>query len=218
MFSEAKCLQGLPEGRRPPVVVSGIGAERAAGAASRLIEDGAPALISFGIAGGLDPAIGPGEVIVSDAVVAPDGTRYPSPPDWVERMLALTRGQGVGAGTIAGSERSVVTAEAKRALGEATGAIAVDMESHAIAEKALEAGVPFLAIRAVADGQGRGLPKWLGPYVGGDGSVDHLGIVLAALVRPWRIGALLALAGDSRRAHVALRRVAFAAAPGFGFD
>jgi adenosylhomocysteine nucleosidase len=46
------------------LTVSGMGAELAAPAACRLIEAGASALLSFGFAGGLDPKLRAGSVVL----------------------------------------------------------------------------------------------------------------------------------------------------------
>ena len=58
-----------------------------------------------------------------------------------------------------GSERIVATAADKRALFEATGAQAVDMESHEVAAVAAAAGLPFLVIRALADPYDQVIPQ-----------------------------------------------------------
>jgi adenosylhomocysteine nucleosidase len=70
-------------------------------------------------------------------------------------------------GPVATAARVLCRADEKRALADASGAIAVDMESAAIAQAAAAVGVPFLLVRTVSDRVGDDLPMdfnlWLTP-------------------------------------------------------
>jgi hypothetical protein len=68
----------------------------------------------------------------------------------VGRSLA-NAGIAYSTGTILTSHRVLATGAEKRRAKESTGAIAVDMETAAIAAEATVRGLPFLAIRAVLD-------------------------------------------------------------------
>src|SRR5215211_6859561 len=106
------------------------------------------AVISFGIAAGLDPALTPGAVVIASAVVA-SGNRWASHPavvgHWAERLRKA--GNSPTLAEIAGSDTALLTASDKSALRSATGAAAADMESHVAAEFAHARGLPFAAIR-----------------------------------------------------------------------
>jgi len=65
---EAACLSAV--GIRDRVAVSGAHTARAVRVAQDLVSEGADALISFGLAGGLDPRAGTGAVILAERVVA----------------------------------------------------------------------------------------------------------------------------------------------------
>ncbi len=95
----------------------------------------------------------------------------------------------------------------KAAAHSTSGAVAVDMESHAIAAVAASADVPFVAIRAIADPAGRPLPRAvlgsIGP--GGRPRVGH--VILGICLRPWETPALLHLRGDTAAALASLRRL-----------
>jgi adenosylhomocysteine nucleosidase len=171
----------------------GPGPSNARHAAESLIAEGVDVLMSFGVAGALDPKLQPGDIIVATEVISPDGTRYPA-----------EAGTSGIAGTLATSAEPVTSAAEKRLLFERTGAIAVDMESAAVADVARAAGARFMAVRAIADPADHSLPRAAIAALRPDGNVNYL----ALLARPWDWGGLLALAADMRRADRALREAA----------
>ena len=88
------------------VAVSGMGAAAAEAAAAKLIEAGASALMSFGLAGGLDPALPAGSMIFPSEVISRDGSGVPTASDWRERLSAAVQGLGpVFAGKLLTSAR-----------------------------------------------------------------------------------------------------------------
>ncbi len=217
LVREVDCFTVFPADRRPRVHCAGIGPARAARAARRLLDEGCGALLSFGIAGGLDPALVPGTAVVAEAVVAPDGRRFATEPAWHGALFAVLAGQTeASAAAIAGSDAVVATPGDKRRLFEATGAVAVDMESHAVAAVADEARVPFLVLRLVSDSAAGLIPPVAMKGVGLNGRERHLAVAAALLRRPGDLPALLRLRRDSARAFRSLRRVALLAGPGFG--
>lgn len=197
------------------IAIAGASADRAAAAAARLVREGAAALMSFGLAGGLDPALASGILVVADAVVAPDGRRLPTDSEWAGRVLAAAPTNampnampGAVPGAIVGSHQAVADPASKAALARTSGAVAVDMESHAVAAVAAAAGMPFLALRAIADPAERGLPLAALVALGPRGTIQPGPLLAALLRRPGDIRALLRLGGDARRARRALARAA----------
>jgi adenosylhomocysteine nucleosidase len=176
--------------------VGGGGEVGAAAAASRLIAQGARRLLSFGLAGGLDPELGPGDLIVPDVVLSQDG-HWPADP-----RLASALGR-VGGALFSGGE-IVATAAAKRALHARTGAAAVDVESAAVAEAAARHAVPFAVLRAICDSAARSLPHAALVALDQRGRIGAWRVAKAALSRPTELPALIALASDAARARVAL--------------
>src|SRR5262245_730348 len=57
---------------RPHLKIAGPGAPTAQVTVDRLIAEGAEAILSFGLAGGLDPKIPPGALIVPEGVLLPE--------------------------------------------------------------------------------------------------------------------------------------------------
>src|SRR5260370_2945017 len=116
-------------------------------------------VISFGVAGGLDPTLKSGEVVVATEVLAGD-TRWLADLALNEEMIAgvaLGRRRVVRGG-LAGVEQVVAARAVKAALRSETGAAAVDMESHIAAAYAAEVGLPSAALRVISDPASRALP------------------------------------------------------------
>ncbi len=217
MVAEARCLPRPGAGDAIEAACSGGDPARALSGAARLVAEGARALLSFGIAGGLDPALDPGDLVVADTVVAPGGERWETDRAWRDGLLAALAAARPVCGALAGSDRPVATAAEKRVLYETTGALAVSLEDHAVARAAGEARVPFAALRAIADPARRTLPLAALAGLGADGRVRIGAVLLRLAVRVWEAPALVVVACDAGRALTALRRAA-AAAPLLGRD
>ena len=130
-------------------------------------------VISFGVAGGLDPALKSGDVVVATEVLAGD-TRWLAGSALNEEMIASValRRRRVVRGGLAGVEKIVVARDGKAALRSETGAAAVDMESHIAAAYAAEAGVPFAALRVISDPAGRALLALAMSAIKPNGDID----------------------------------------------
>jgi adenosylhomocysteine nucleosidase len=209
LASEAACVGEIQLCR-----VAGADAGRAGLAARALIGEGCAGLVSFGLAGGLDPTLAPGAVIVADAVVSLEGRRLPTDMGWRAVLADKLQAQ---VGLLLSMPTAVVEPTAKEALWVRSGALAVDLESLAIAIAANKANLPFVAIRAVADPATARVPAWVMAGVRSDGSVHTLGIIGGLMKRPGDLRTLLQLAGYSRSAHRTLSRVATRLGPSFGF-
>ncbi len=213
LSTESACIQRaaapLPEPERPLTFSAGGSAERARAGAERLLAEGADALVSFGIAGGLDPRLRPGAMVLAEWVVAPDGRRRATDPGWRESMRRLAAATvPVTVAVLAGVDRVVDSPADKRACFEATGAVAVDMESHGVALAAEAAQVPLLVLRAVADPAECAIPSSALSVMAPDGRLRFSKGLARLAVRPWEIVPLYRLARDSRAALASLSRVA----------
>jgi adenosylhomocysteine nucleosidase len=172
------------------------GAEHAARA---LVADGARALVSFGLAGGLDPALRPGALIVPEAVLEA-GVVYT-----VDAALAGRFGGPTPHRLLAG--RAVVPDAAAKRTARSGGADAVDLESGAVARVALEHGLPFAVVRAICDPAERDLPPAALAALDRKGAVRLMGVLGALVRRPVQARDLIALAGDVARARKTLLAV-----------
>jgi adenosylhomocysteine nucleosidase len=226
---EARVLRGslgAEQGAAVLVACAGADARRAKAAAEALIEAGAAALVSYGIAGGLDPGLAAGAVVLPEAVLTPGGPALATARAWRESLHERAGGAGAGpadarledarlaGGTLLGSDRAVAAVAEKQGLFEAWGAIAVDMESHAVALAAQSAGLPFLALRAVADPAGRPLPRAVQGSIAPDGRPRAALVTARLMLRPWEIAEVGRLRRDARTALRALGAVTRTLGPG----
>ena len=163
-------------------------------------------VISFGVAGGLDPALKSGDVVVATEVTAGD-TRWLAGTSLNEELItsiALKRRRVVRGG-LAGVEQVVAGRSCKAALRSETGAAAVDMESHIAAAYAAEAGLPFAALRVISDPASRALPALAMSAIKPNGDID-LRMVLRGLARnPLTLRSLVSTGLDFNRALKSLR-------------
>ena len=169
-------------------------------AAGSLVERGVSGLISFGLAGGLDPALRPGVVIVPRVVLS-GHEAFGADALLADRFGGLTGHVILGGGEIA------ATVAAKRHLHASTGAHAVDLESGSVARVARAAGLPFVAVRAICDPAERSLPPAALIALRPGGRIGLAAVLGSVLARPGQVPGLLALARDAaagRRALVAL--------------
>jgi adenosylhomocysteine nucleosidase len=188
-------------------LISGADAGALRRALAEQARDPFSAVVSFGLAGGLDPSLPPGAMIVASGVVA-GSERFDCPKPLVQVLLEGFSGAGVTArqGLVAGVEAPVMTPGDKAKLFRESGALVVDMESHLAAAFARQRGLPFAVARAVSDPAARALPPLAAKAVRPDGSVD-LGLVLRELRRePRQLAGLIATGLDSRASFGTLRR------------
>lgn len=167
----------------------------------------ATCVLSFGIAGGLAAPTG---TVILAAALWEGGVVRPVDAAW---LAAIQARLPVRSGLLAASDTLLDSPAAKSALHARSGALAVDMESGAAWHFAARRGLPFAALRAVADGAGEALPRAASVGLNPDGSPAPGRVLAALLRRPGELPALLRLARSSATAHAALRRTLASAGP-----
>ena len=185
-----------------PVAVGGGTEPGARAAAERLLRQGATAFVSFGLAGGLDPALRPGMLVIPETVLVGD-QRIPADAGLMQRLGGAT------GHVVLGAARVAATVAEKRNLHDRTGADAIDLESGAVALAAQAAGIPFAVLRAICDPAERTLPHAALIALDRQGAIGAGRMSASIIAHPRQVGALLRLAADAASARRALlRRVA----------
>jgi adenosylhomocysteine nucleosidase len=190
------------------LIISGMGPQAATRAALALVGAGARSLLSFGLAGALDPALYAGAVVLPSAVTDGVGAVHRTCDVWRERLAARAGASADHhAGTLLSVAQPLTTAAAKSAAWGRTHARAVDMESFAIGTVALDRQVDFAVARVVVDTAGDSLPGSVTRATGPRGELNYPRLVSGLLRSPSELLALLRLARRYRMAMVSLRHL-----------
>lgn len=129
-----------------------------------MVSEGVAALAVLGVSGGLDPGLNSGDLIVGEKVleesVRGSDCVWEGSPKLVGSAHAALKGGGLPThtGTVITMNRPVLSTERKESIYRKTLALAVDMESSAVARTATEAGLPFFLLRAICDTFDRSIP------------------------------------------------------------
>jgi len=166
----------LREGKSPTYILNefsitcaGIGPDAASKSADALIQQLHPELvISVGFAGAADPSLNAGAVISPKTVIDSKSGQ----------TFSTIRGDGVLV-----SSPKIVNAQEKAQLRLRYGAVAVDMEAAAVAERAHHHGVPFLGVKSISDTSETTLPD-LGRFVREDGAFSTMSFLTYLMLHP----------------------------------
>jgi len=168
--------------------------------ARRAIAEQRPGLVvSCGFSGGLDAALAAGDLVLATAVRSASGDAFAAPESPRQAAAAALDGLRCIQGELVCASSVAASPEEKRALAR-PGALAVDMESYLVAQAAAEAGVPWLALRAIVDPLESSLP----PFAR-EAHADYFWPALRyAFSGPRAAAGLLRLARNASRAGAAL--------------
>jgi hopanoid-associated phosphorylase len=169
-----------------------------------LIARGADRLVSFGIAGALDPSLKPGDLVIGAAVRTAQGDRLPVDQKWLVQLTTHLGNARVA--DVYGSSSIVGLAAQKAMLFRDSGAVAVDQESHWVADAAHTRRIPFIVVRAIADRAGDTLPSAVLNGLDSSGNPRTAAVILALLGNPLQLGGLIRVAFQTRRALKSLLR------------
>jgi len=200
--------RALPAQDRPLIICCGIGQGAAHRAAEQAVSQGATALLSFGIAAGLDPTLAAGAVVAASYVH--DGKKALLGDEaWAARLVeALTPICAISRTPIAHAHEVLMTPAEKAGARQITGASIADMESYGVAEAAETHGLPFATLRVVADTHEDSLPQIAVAATRPDGSVDVVKSIISALTHPRQIPELIRLGRRTQIAQTEMRRLA----------
>ena len=170
-------------------------------------------IVSLGLAGGLAPIPQVGDILIGSHVVT-EREHYACDPGW-SRVLR-TKLPEAHSVVIAGVEEPALHMGAKKELFRATGAHAVDMESHVAARFAQERGLPFVVLRVVSDDCHRTLPPAAVERLSLKGHPRLFAILRSLLREPGQFGELMRTAREAGTAFKSLLRCLRTLGPGLG--
>lgn len=169
-------------GKRPiAVMLCGVGTEAAARGCEALLAGHHPRwVISAGFAGGLQPQIKRGDLVLATQVQDANGRSLvidfkgslPAPP-----------GLAIHQGKLLTSERILASASEKQTTGQATGALAVEMETLAVAQVCAKEGQRFLSLRVISDAMNEEVPRDVEKLIAAKTGVQRAGTILGGLFR-----------------------------------
>jgi len=211
--TEADALRPIMGHPQSPLIrFSGARPLIAADSVDELLSLEIDGILSFGSAGGLSPDLESGDLIVGRHVVDAAGKSWNCDPDWTSHLEQSLEIQG---NTVFGSD-GLVNIMAKHRIFDETQAAIVDMESHVVAQKASEKGIPFAILRSVVDPRDFEIPRWVADSVRPNGTISYLPLISGMCIFPWHIGRLASLGGYNKRVMESLSGAVRVLGPGLG--
>lgn len=191
------------------VTYSGTGPQNAGSGAELLLSKGATQLISWGCAAALSALLKPGDLILADKLIDADHIEIALNGDWHRSCKDLLSPMAiVYNGCLTESKSMVSSSTQKRQLQSITGAIALDMESLAIAKVAEQHGLPFLTIRAIVDPVTMNLPRAIEYAANDQGDIILCKLLWFLALHPFELPQLIKLAIHFNAAKKTLKLVA----------
>ncbi len=189
--------------------LSGMGYEAASNAAKKCLNASVDALISWGVAGATESTLNSGDLILAESIIGQDKT-YLTSTEWNNKLLTYFQADknSMISGDIASSKEICASTSDKDALLNKTGAIAVDMESAAIAEIAMNHNLDFLVIRAIADRANASIPEAVLKCTDNLGNPKIIKFILSCVIKPAQIREIATLAKSYKMALNSLSNIA----------
>jgi adenosylhomocysteine nucleosidase len=189
---EKRFFQPAPDDK---VLVTGMGARAAEAALRKSLKDNRPELIvAAGFAGGLNPQLTLGQVVLDDRQGAA-----------AARINARKDSALIVTGIIFSSARVLITPEEKGKCRSETHADAVDMESETIRRIAGEQGIPMIALRSISDTVHEMLPLDFNQFMTPQGGMRFGRLIAHLMFHPGKIPSLLRF---QKRVSIAARELA----------
>jgi adenosylhomocysteine nucleosidase len=189
----AYAYEGIADGRRLILAANGAGPKLAAKATevairavtgAELSSSRLEAVVSTGYAGGLDPGLQLGDLVIASQVLDFATGEY--------FLCGDVDGEATR-GVVLSQDRIANDAREKQELYVRTSACAVEMESSGVAARAKRAGLPFYCIKIISDTATESFALDLNRMRTEQGKVSRGKIMIYALGRPMLVPGLLRL-------------------------
>lgn len=187
------------------LVQAGIGAQRTVAALNKSVrQKQASRVIHFGYAGGLSPSLEPGHMPVFTSIAEPSG-RLIAIDQPIPRVLIRDEPAPPGLRLLS-VPYLIHRAEDKRRLLKFHNAVAVDMESFAVAQACAQLQLPYQCVRAISDPADMALPSGAESWLDHEGNVRLSRVIGFLLTHPRWINTVLHLGRNSKVASAVLTR------------
>lgn len=187
-----------------PIALSNAQEEKAEEGVMRLKKLGVEKLLSFGCAGGLDPALSAGDILLAQEVFVKEGKEFLrfKTDSALNSFFSSQKGaeKELLKGAIYHSASLIETAQEKKEIFEETGCLAVDMESGVVAGS----GLDFAVLRVVCDKAQEDLPDAARVALK-DGGIDIKGLIFSLLSRPTQLPSLISLGRNAVTSRASLQ-------------
>lgn len=193
------------------VFCSGVGYKNAAKAAQLLIDKGAKRLISWGCATALRADLKSGDLVIPSTLCAATNeqfSRFTIASSWLDNTRAHLATFKPFNGALAESHTIVATTLDKQRIYQQTRAVALDMESVAIAQVAQKNNINVLVIRCIADPVSLCLPRAVCYALNQQGDIIIRKLLLFLCTHPYELPRLIKLWFNFNTAKNRLKLVA----------
>lgn len=205
-IQQGECL-ALPNGHL--IALSGTGIDNAQSAAQQLINQGAQQLIIWGCAGALAPHLMAGDLILAQSVLLSDNTLLETDLIGREQVIkSLNHVIPYYSDSLLETKQIISSAVDKTTAYQHSSAIAVDMESGAVARIAKQANIPFIVIRSIVDPANFSLPHAVQYATNNQGNISMRKLLLYLCMHPTELPNLIKLSQHFNAAKQTLNQVA----------
>ena len=187
---------------------SGAGPKNAATASQLLVDKGAKRLISWGCAASLDQQLKPGDLVLPEQLHSESKLSLLIDSPWLSHTKLTLADLKANTGSL--TESSVIVAEsiAKQEIHQQTKAVALDMESIAVAQTAKQHNISVIVIRCIADPVDMSLPRAVSYALDNQGDVILSKLLWFLLTHPSELPGLIKLGLHFNAAKNKLKLVA----------
>lgn len=190
------------------IAYSGAGWQNAAATTQALIDKGVQQLISWGCAAGLSDTLKPGDLVLATQIIS-EHHQLDTDHLWRKQIQQrLAAHVSIHEGRLFTSQELVSSSQTKQLIQHQSQAIALDMESAAIADKAQSANLACLVIRSIADPVNQDLPKAVLKGLNNKGQVELPRLLSYLFWHPWELSGLIKLGLNFHAAQKTLKKVA----------
>ncbi len=194
------------------VIYSGTGPINASSATEHLISQGATKIISWGCAAALSETLKPGDLMLANELIATEesiAVPLKTNTNWhLHTKELLSPFVKVHSGCLVESKTIVSSSQHKKQIHLNTNAMALDMESIAIAKVANQHSLPFIVIRVIADPVKMNLPLAISNSLNEQGEVSLSKLLLYLANHPAELPGLIRLGLHFKAATKTLKIIA----------